>query len=326
MIRRRPQHRADGPDAQTTAGIVTIAAAAAVTSFAHLVDLAKAAGWHDELAWLLPVTIDLYAAVTTRIWLRRATPPTVRAHARAHALTAISLSMVGNAVSGALFYGALRLGEHTWLLVVSTHLVAPAALAGVSHLAALLSQHRTDRATVPGAAPAQREEGVAPATEPPTVPEPAKVLLTKGVPAPKRITEPADETPATGQRAADRATVPGLARQAVAAAGARPATVDLTVPPIPATEPPRATAPADHAAERAKTATAPPATEPTAPVALRPGSRPDNVTIEKTRALYREHRTAGRALTDRQLAVAAQAGGLAIGRRACARIINEETP
>jgi hypothetical protein len=352
VIRRRAQHRADGSDSQTKAGIIAIAAAAAITSFTHLVDLARAAGWHAELAWLLPITIDLYAAVTTRIWLRRTTPPTVRAHARMHALTAISLSMIGNAVSGALSYGALQLGEHTWLLVVSTHLVAPAALAGVSHLAALLGQHRSDRATAQDTAPEGRpahatdppgestvpnETQTVPTTvpvhtpappapsepfAPPTVPEPGDIQLTQGVPAPKRATGPADKTPVsgmgTGTGSADRATVPGLARQAVAAVGGRPVTLDLAVPPIQSKEPPRRTEPPRQPADHH-------ATEPTAPVALRPGSRPDTATIEKTRALYLEHRAAGRALTDRQLAAAAQAAGLAIGRRACARIISKET-
>ncbi|TDD94137.1 hypothetical protein [Actinomadura rubrisoli] len=134
------------------------------------------------------------------------------------------------------------------------------------------------------------------------MPELAKVQLTEGVP----VTEPADETPAPGVRAADRATVPGLARQAVAAGG-RPVTVDLSVPPIPVTEPPREFVPARRVADRAKAATVS-ATEPTAPVTLRSGSRPDDATVEKTRALYREHRAAGCALTDRQLAAVAQAG------------------
>ncbi|WP_433145125.1 DUF2637 domain-containing protein [Actinomadura nitritigenes] len=379
--RHTPRH-GGGPDLETKAGIVAIAAAAAVTSFAALADLAKVSGWRDDLAWCLPITIDLYAAVTTRIWLARSTPPTARAHARAHALAAISTSMVGNAVSHALSYGALRPGAHAWLLVVAVSLVPPAALAGVTHLAALLRQPDHDRpiapSTVPGAAPgtvptadrrgesvpaavrphgmaaptAPAAEPTAPATGPtapatgptapgrqgaeeavgatgpntaPTAPPPTKVQLTKGAPR----TEPEGSRPIPGTAPPDRAdqrpartTVPGLAQHAIAAAGARPVTVELTVPPARPTEP---TAPATESPADAPRHSEPTAPSPqTAPTALRPGARPDAVTVEKTRALYRQHRQNGHHLNDRQLAAAAQAAGLAIGRRACGRIIQQE--
>jgi hypothetical protein len=373
--RHTPRH-SGGPDLETKAGIVAIAAAAAVTSFAALADLARVSGWRDDLAWCLPITIDLYAAVTTRVWLARSTPPTARAHARAHALAAISTSMVGNAVSHALSYGALRPGAHAWLLVVAVSLVPPAALAGVTHLAALLRQPDQDRSTAPSTAPGtapgtvptadrrgesgpatarphgsaaptapaaeptapaagptapdrQGAEAAVPATEPDTAPTPTKVQLAKGAPT----TEPESSHPISGTAPPDRAdqrpactTVPGLAQHAIAAAGARPVTVELIVPPASPTEPtdpatePTTESPADAPRHSEPTAPGPQ----TAPTALRPGARPDAATVEKTRALYRQHRQDGHHLNDRQLAAAAQAAGLAIGRRACGRIIQQE--
>lgn len=125
-----------GHDAWTLLGIGVVAVAAAVLSFASLQDLAERAGYTRELAALLPVAIDAQAVVATRAWLATTTPTTARRYARALALSAVGLSVVGNSGQHAM---QAAYTATPWQVVVLIAAVPPIALAATAHLAALLA-------------------------------------------------------------------------------------------------------------------------------------------------------------------------------------------
>lgn len=129
-----------GLDVPTLAGIGVVAVSAAVLSFASLQALGQRAGYAPGLAALLPIAIDAQAVVATRAWLAAATPGPARRYARGLALTAVALSVIGNA------------GEHAmsaagtvapWWVVVLIAAVPPIALAATAHLGALLATRST---------------------------------------------------------------------------------------------------------------------------------------------------------------------------------------
>lgn len=147
-----------GHDVWTLAGIGVVALSAAVLSFASLQDLAERAGYTRELAALLPVAIDAQAVVATRAWLATTTSATARRYARALALSAVGLSVVGNAGQHAM--AAAKVAT-PWQVVVLIAAVPPIALAATAHLAALLATHSIEdlpaiEQTEPTPAPADR--------------------------------------------------------------------------------------------------------------------------------------------------------------------------
>lgn len=158
-------HTKGGVDVPTLAGIAVVAVAAAVLSFASLQDLAERAGYSPELAALLPIAIDAQAVVATRAWLASGTGPRARRYARRLALTAVALSVIGNA------------GEHAmtaantvtpWWVVVLIAAVPPIALAATAHLGALLST-RSTRVDSIGPAQSTTRADASPAPAPPVV-------------------------------------------------------------------------------------------------------------------------------------------------------------
>ena len=54
-----------GRDWWVITGMAVAATSAAVASFSGLQDLASLAGWPPDLGWLLPITVDAYAASIT---------------------------------------------------------------------------------------------------------------------------------------------------------------------------------------------------------------------------------------------------------------------
>jgi len=116
------------------AGLLTVAGAAAIMSFAALRDLAALCGFGSALAPLLPVTVDAGAAVASLVWLGRWAPDPARRYARGLALALLGGSVAGNALGhGLAAYGA----RPHWLVVVAVSAVAPAVLGAVVHLAVL---------------------------------------------------------------------------------------------------------------------------------------------------------------------------------------------
>ncbi len=143
-----------GRDWMTWAGLALVGAAAAVLSFSALQDLAERCGITSvvlgvRLSWLLPVTVDVFAAVTTRVWLRRAAPPEAVRFARWSAWSAIGASLVGNAWHGFL---AAEVSSPPWWSVVLLAAVPAAALGALVHLAVVLGRRDADQSDQ-GAAP-----------------------------------------------------------------------------------------------------------------------------------------------------------------------------
>lgn len=113
------------------AGMATAAVSAAVASFAGLRGLAMVAGWPDQLAWLLPVTIDAYAMTSARVWL---TDSRAQSFARANAIGAIATSIIGNAGYHLVATGIVAV---SWPMVVLVGAVPAAVLGLTAHLHAL---------------------------------------------------------------------------------------------------------------------------------------------------------------------------------------------
>ncbi|APU22935.1 DUF2637 domain-containing protein [Actinoalloteichus sp. GBA129-24] len=166
-------------DGATTAGLLAVGGAVAVLSFDGLTGFAELAGFRQSLplpflaeglplAWLLPVALDAYAVVATRVWLRSSNASAAtRDTARRQAYGAVGLSVVFNGVYHAV--DAHRDGN--WLAVgaaIALSVVLPVLLASVAHLAARVAADRTTVAT-PDATPIampEPSESVAPVGEP----------------------------------------------------------------------------------------------------------------------------------------------------------------
>ena len=138
------EQQAPGRDITTWLGLAVVGAAAAVLSFSALSDLGHLSGLTGELevdgrtlraAWLLPVTVDVLAAVATRIWLQRRVGLEAAAFARRAAWAAIAATVVGNGYHGAL----IRAGAEPPLIVAIIVGAVPAVvLGGLVHLAVLV--------------------------------------------------------------------------------------------------------------------------------------------------------------------------------------------
>lgn len=124
-------------DVLTWLGLALVGAAAAVLSFAALRDLAIRCDVPPHLAWLLPLTVDLLAAITTRVWLRRRAHPDAQRYARGLAIGAILATVTGNAAHGYLVSFDVT---PPWWAVVIVSAVPAAALGFLVHLAVLVGR------------------------------------------------------------------------------------------------------------------------------------------------------------------------------------------
>lgn len=130
----RPAPRRDG---WVSAGIAVSAVSAAVSSFSGLRSLAIVTGWPVGLAPLLPLTVDAYAMTATRVWLTATSSDRVRGFAQWNAVTAILLSVAGNATCHAI---AAHLMSVSWGIVLTVGSVPALVLGLVTHLAVLYGQ------------------------------------------------------------------------------------------------------------------------------------------------------------------------------------------
>ena len=125
----------------TWAGLGVVGAAAAVLSFSALADLARRCGvtgtiaGHFELAWLLPLTLDVFAATATRIWLRRRACDEAIKLARGCAWAAIGTTVAGNAYHGYLLSERIAPPLLAVMVVAAVAPVALGALGALVHLA-----------------------------------------------------------------------------------------------------------------------------------------------------------------------------------------------
>jgi hypothetical protein len=125
-------------DLWVSLGMAVSALSAAVSSFSGLRSLAEVAGWHPVMAWLFPLTVDAYAMTATRVWLAASTRSLrARRFARANAIGAILMSLVGNATYHLVAAGLVAV---TWPIVLGVGAVPPLVLGLVSHLAVLRTQ------------------------------------------------------------------------------------------------------------------------------------------------------------------------------------------
>lgn len=121
-----------------TLGLGVTAIAAATSSFDALRELAVAAGWPGPLSIMLPLTVDSYACVATRVWLAASTGSArARQFARWNGAVAILLSVAGNA---AYHLTAAHLLAISWPLVLGVGSVPALVLGLVVHLAVLRGQ------------------------------------------------------------------------------------------------------------------------------------------------------------------------------------------
>ena len=136
-----------GRDVWTWAGLAVVGAAAAIMSFTALADLAERCGITTRIhlagdvelrvAWLLPIAVDVLAAVATRVWLQRRANELAVAFARRAAWSAIVTTIVGNAAHGAVMAsGGVAPG---WAGVVVSAVPA-VALGAIVHLAVLVGR------------------------------------------------------------------------------------------------------------------------------------------------------------------------------------------
>jgi hypothetical protein len=143
-----------GPDRWTFGGLLFIAGVAAVMSFAAWSGLAAQVGMVQtagpvRLGWLLPLAVDTYAMIATRVWVTdRTVSDQTRTLARRTALGAIGLSFAGNALFHLVTVLDLQARPWWWAVVVLVTGL-PAVLFGQAvHLHVRMRHDRTaDRAT-----------------------------------------------------------------------------------------------------------------------------------------------------------------------------------
>jgi len=148
-------------DPWTWVGLAVVGVTALVWSFTALSDLARRCGvtaefdlfgWRVEVAWGLPITVDVLALVATRVWLRGDAPRAAVTYARRAAWSAIVATVVGNGYHG-LIVGSFAFDA----LIVSA---APAVVIGVIvHLAVLVGRSDATRPTDEGSTADRSDHG-----------------------------------------------------------------------------------------------------------------------------------------------------------------------
>ncbi len=166
------------------AGLVALVAMAA--SSYTLAGLGRAIGWdqwHGLLAWSLPVSADLLAAVAGVAWLAADVSDDARKLARIITIAAVTVSVVLNAVGHLVESGDLRV--EPWLrIAVST--VPPIVAAVALHLVVTVVR---DQGQPAEPAPTDRHQ-VEPAHQAPAAPEPDLPVYEIPAPLPAPVAEP----------------------------------------------------------------------------------------------------------------------------------------
>ncbi|MFD8556600.1 hypothetical protein ACFV1N_04815 [Streptosporangium canum] len=143
----------------TVIGCVALVALATVTaSFTAQSGLGELAGWTTvfhvfgvevSMSWLLPITVDAYGIAATRIATDKAKySAEVRGHAFGHALAAVVVSVLGNAMFHLIEAEVIELGGASWVLVVAVSVVPPIALGGLAHLLGVAARDEVEPVTV----------------------------------------------------------------------------------------------------------------------------------------------------------------------------------
>lgn len=125
------------------AGIAAVIAAAFGLSAAELNQLGHDAGWTGYWAVLFPVTIDVYALISTLVWLVLAETPEDRRQASVGAFAAVGISIAGNTVEHLHQAGVIPI---SWPVVVAASAVPPVVMALAIHVAVRALTTPTDQA------------------------------------------------------------------------------------------------------------------------------------------------------------------------------------
>jgi hypothetical protein len=127
-------------------GIGIVILAAGILSFSALRRLGISAGWNPGLAALLPVSIDVYALISTVSWLVLAEGPEDRKRSGINASVAVSLSVVGNGIEHLNMFHVLTVG---WPVVIAVSAIPPVVMALSVHLAVRFLAETEEAQTVP---------------------------------------------------------------------------------------------------------------------------------------------------------------------------------
>jgi hypothetical protein len=128
------------------AGIGIVILAAGILSFSALRRLGISAGWNPALAALLPVSIDVYALISTVSWLVLAEGTEDRKRSGINASVAVSLSVVGNGIEHLNAFHVLTVG---WPVVIAVSAIPPVVMALSVHLAVRFLAETEETQTVP---------------------------------------------------------------------------------------------------------------------------------------------------------------------------------
>ncbi|MFG2919642.1 DUF2637 domain-containing protein [Kitasatospora sp. NPDC048298] len=131
------------------AGASAVAAVAMAASSFTLAALGTAIGWtqwRGWLAWALPISVDLLAAVAGVAWLAKGVPEQARRLARTITLVAVGTSVLLNAVSHLVESGDVHVGP--WLRI-SVSTVPPIVAAVGLHLIVTVVRTSSGRRTAP---------------------------------------------------------------------------------------------------------------------------------------------------------------------------------
>jgi hypothetical protein len=163
-------------------GIAVVILAAGILSFSALRRLGISAGWSPALAELLPVSIDVYALISTVSWLVLAEGEADRKRSGINASVAVSLSVLGNGIEHLNTFHVLTVG---WPVVVAVSAIPPVVMALSVHLAVRFLAETEEAQTVPARAAATTtgNEESGPETNAKsawkTLPEPVKLSRAK---------------------------------------------------------------------------------------------------------------------------------------------------
>ena len=113
-------------------GIAVVILAAGILSFSALRRLGISAGWSPVLADLFPVSIDVYALISTVSWLVLAEGPEDRRRSGINASMAVALSILGNGTEHLNAFRVLTIG---WPVVIVVSAIPPVVMALSVHLA-----------------------------------------------------------------------------------------------------------------------------------------------------------------------------------------------
>ncbi|MBS2533274.1 DUF2637 domain-containing protein [Catenulispora sp. NF23] len=131
------------------AGIGIVILAAGILSFSALRRLGVSAGWSPGLAALLPVSIDVYALISTVSWLVLAEGKADRQRSGINASAAVALSILGNGIEHLNAFHVLTVG---WPVVIAVSAIPPVVMALSVHLAVRFLAETEETQMVPARA------------------------------------------------------------------------------------------------------------------------------------------------------------------------------